>query len=169
MDREPDFEDERIRMWKMLQEPRQRPEAVDETVLAVDLENEEVYESRIYPLRPSPEMLTLIAVRRPEIVTAAGSPEDFLDAVRPIIEKSALKVLTKRSRSDGHITYLVAVAGPDVRVLLERGELPDEASFRRFVTNLEEDLLIPGVVGEPAVTPVEQWRRYELEDRAGPD
>jgi len=164
VERDPDFEDEKIRLWRT---PKEKPppyDAGDETVMAVDLGREEVYESRVYPLLPHPVTIAFVAAwlaRQEE-----PPPQDeFLLLVQSAIGESLLKVLAKRDRSDGRISYLVVAVGPELRVLIERGEAADEEKYRRMVAHLEDELVVPGVVGEPQVTTPEEWRQYELPDQ----
>ena len=160
IEREPDFEDDNIRLWRTPKDQGERPDD-DETTMAVDLKREELYESRVYPLLPHPATVALVAawLARQE---APPDQEEFLATVLAAIGESTLRVLTKRRRDDGRITYLVVAVGPTVRTLVERGEAADETDYRRLVAVLEDELLSPGLIGDPKVTTTEDWQRYEL-------
>ena len=159
-DREPDFEDERIQMWRARRLGSASSDFIDESVLSVDLEKEEVFESRVYPLVPHPATLAF-AESRLQSSPAPGDPARLLEELQRVIEQSALKVASKRSRADGQITYLVAAIGSEGGALIEQHQVPDEASYRRAVLELEEDLLVPGLVDEPSITTLDEWRWYE--------
>ena len=158
---EPHFEDEKIRLWRMSKDAPDRPDVSDETVLALDLETEEIFESRVYPLLLHPATFTLFIRQWLRLEGHPSDPEALLEAVESVVEQSSLKVLAKRNRTDGRISYVVAAAGAETRTLVDRGEAEDEAAYRRAVEELEEELRSPGVVGDPTVTGPEEWRKYE--------
>ena len=148
-------------MWRQPKEAG-RPGSGDETVLPVDISTEEIYESRVYPLLPHPGILILLASR---LAREQPQPthQEFFQVAQAVFAESTLKLLAKRSRSDGRISYLVTIVSEEVRAVFDRGDVPDEAGYRRVVGELEADLLEPGMIGEPLVVTPEEWRRYELE------
>ena len=173
LEREPDFEDEKIRLWKTDKDAPDRPPTEDDpTVLPVDMEKEEIFESRIYPALMHPTTVLYVA----ENVANLEEPPslvEFFEKMRETMEDTCMKVLSKRNKEDGRINYIVIVVGGSVRGLVERGELPDEQSYRTMVAELEEAFVVKGIVGEPSVTTPEEWRRYEQEqslpgDETGP-
>lgn len=147
-------------MWYTSQEGAPRPERDDPTVMAIDLETEEIYESRVYPLRPHPVALALLA----QAAAATGRPvtaEAFAHFVDSFLEETSLKVLAKRRKRDGGIAYIVVAVNPFQRAALQQGEVADEAAYRQLIARLEEALLAPGLLGEPLVISSEEWRQYE--------
>ncbi len=67
-------------------------------------------------------------------------------------------------RADGRITYAIVAVGPDTRTLIERAEVPDEATYRRAVADLEDELLAAGLLAEPLVVSPEEWSTYEQQE-----
>ena len=160
-EREPDFEDDKLRIWK---EPANSTErlGLDETVMDVNFETEEIYESRVYPLLPHPATMILLAER---LASARHSPsqKDFaLLLIGFAAADSSLKVLSKRNRSDGRITSQVTVVNDFGRVLIERHDLPDDDAYRGKVGELE-DLLGPALLGDPTIVTATEWQEYNQE------
>lgn len=76
LEREPDFEDEKVRAWAVGPEDPGGGEFEGEsTLLTLDMEREEIYESRAYRFRAGPEALAylsdLVASRRRELGLSA--------------------------------------------------------------------------------------------------
>src|SRR3990170_5324745 len=99
-EREPDFEDDKIRMWRARPEGGEEEFEADDSVLSIDAETEEIYESRIYGLNPPPELLALGALLAVELGEGTdGSP--FMASLGEIVGRiadSAVKVLAKRRK-----------------------------------------------------------------------
>jgi hypothetical protein len=161
-ERKPDFEDDKIRMWRSRPEGGRNEFEAEDGVLSIDGEFEEIYESRIYGLNSPPELLALRALLVDELGESAGDSRlsASLDEIAGRIADSALKVLAKRRKSDKLITFIVVVTGPGGRALIHRADLVSEKAFRREVRKLETQLLEPGLVNPPLVTSVEEWARY---------
>lgn len=161
-EREPDFEDDKIRMWRTRPEGGEEESEADDSVLSIDGETEEIYESRSYGLNPPPALLALRALLAVEPEEpAGGSPLAVsLDEVAGRIADTALKVLAKRRKSDGRISFVVVTTGPGGRALIHRADLVSERRFRREVRKLERELLEPGLVKPPLVTLADEWQRY---------
>ena len=72
----------------------------------------------------------------------------------------AVKFLAKRRQEDGRISaLLVGVVGND-RQLLARLDWVEESEYRQAVADFEVYLLREGVLPEPQVVTLEDWRRY---------
>ncbi len=133
-------------------------------MLPVNLDTEEIYESRAYQLLLHPSTLASITSHWLRVEEPPSDPESFLEAVTAIVERSSLKVLAKRDRGDGRITYAIVAVGPETRTLIERAEVPDEAAYRRAVVHLEDELLAPGLLAEPIVVGPDEWSKYEQQE-----
>jgi len=159
-------------MWRAPTESEKPETEPDETVMSVEAESEEIYESRVYGLKPSPELLYVLSIL--DLERGEGREEPGLaDALRETargISATAVKVLAKRRRSDGLLSFVVVVTGPAGRALMNRQDLVTERVYRRVVRKLEGELLSPGLVNAPLVTTAEDWRRYanNLESRQDP-
>jgi len=164
-EREPDFEDEKIRLWKAKAEDQEGREfGGDPTMLSLDVEKEEIFESRTYRFRPGPEafgyLLDLVTSRQPELEL---SPQQVIRGVRELMAVTTFKVLAKRRKEDGLITSLLVAAAPNSRSLLSRQDWVEEAEYREAVQRFEEGFLPEGVLAPPLVVPLEEWRGYSQE------
>lgn len=135
IEREPDFEDDKIRAWTFGEQP---PEAEkfegNPTTLSLDMEKEEIFESRTYRFRPGPEALAyfvdLVSSQKHQMEL---SPEEILQAARELMADITLKFLAKRRKENGLISsLLVAVRGND-RCLLSRQEWVEESEYLQKV------------------------------------
>jgi len=170
-EREPNFENEKIRAWLIgpsLEGPEDKehdPEGFekDRTVMTIDEDAEEIFESRAYHFRPSPEtfsfLLGSLAKTMGEDVVEI-SPEELVDHVMDMIEGTGIKFLAKRRKEDGRITYILVGIGRRSRSLLDHGELVEEARYRKAVQEFEELPLSRAILSPPAVVTLEEWRRY---------
>lgn len=163
-ERGPDFEDEKIRIWKEPADAPGGPRETDETVMGVNFETEEIYESRVYPLVPHPATLVLLAERVASGGRLLTQEDAALLLIGSLAADSSLKVLAKRARSDGRITCQVTVVTGYGRVLIERHDLPHAGAYRSKVAELEE-LLRPGLLADPTIITAEEWQRYKEERR----
>ena len=165
VERKLDFEDDKIRAWTFgsgeqeLEKPWRDP-----TVMCVDVEREEVFESRIYRLRTSPEVLLylvdLVTTREPESVPSPGAVVRF--AVE-MIDDTTFRFFAKRSREDGLISSLLVAVGGDDRCVLLQQEQVGEDEYRQAVQDFETSYLPEGTLTAPRVTTLEEWRRYSQE------
>lgn len=158
MEREQEFEDDKIRTWKA--RAGERPQR-DPTVMDVDLEREELYESRTYSLRP--EALTGLGL-------AAVLTDPAGDAREPLIShlgihEASLKLLAKQDRADKQITSILVSVFYGERTLLDRWDRIDEPEFRRRVRALNEMAVERGPFESPLVVTLEEWRQYEATAR----
>lgn len=152
---EPDFEDEKIRYWKA------RPEDVlperDPTILDIDLAKEEIFVSRVY-------VVTNEALHSVAMELLANFPDLPLEVVLigllDGLRGSSIRIMAKRDRSDGLITWNHASRIGDSNELIERVDRRPEADFRAFVTEFEADVEAAGVVYPPTVVTVEEWRQH---------
>ena len=147
----PEFEDDKIRRWR---EPEGESDQLrdDPTVLSIDIETEEIFESRGYGLGGGAHaQLTETAARM-------GLP---VDAALEFGREMSFKFIAKRRRSDGLITYVFVFAGLDERHLLGREDWVREEHYRLAVAEFEADVMPSDLVSEPLVVTLEEWRRYE--------
>ena len=161
-EREPDFEDDKIRMWQYAKDTPPPSREPDETVMDVNFQTEEIYESRSYPVLQHPASALLIAER----IAAQGrrlTPREQALLVTCVIEESSIRVLSKRRHDDGRMTYLITMVNGYGRLLVERADLGGEDEFRNSVEGLERDLAMPDLLGEPTVISADEWRRYARE------
>lgn len=165
LEREPDYEDPRIRAWTQSADDRDAEEyGRDPTIISLDMEKEEVYESRTYCLRLGLETLAyltdLVAGRQSEM---RMTPREVRDAVVELMGGITFKFLSKRRKEDGLISSkLVVVRGGD-RALLLNHDWVGEEFYREGVRRFEEEFLPQGVLGQPLVVTLEQWRRFTKE------
>lgn len=162
VEREPDFEDERIRAWTAGPEGRGAEEfKEDPTVLSLDAEHEEIFESRTYRFQAGPEtllyLIRLVTSRQPDL---GLSREEIMRDARRLMQDTAFKFLAKRRKQDGLITSLLVAVTTGDRSLLLRQEWVEEDDYRQAVQEFEESSLSKGILTEPLVTTLEEWRRY---------
>ena len=173
-EREPDFENEKIRAWLIgpsLEGPVEKEQDLeglekDPTVITIDEETEEIFESRAYHFRPGPETFSfllgsLAKTIGEEIVEIP--PQELVDHVMDMIEGTGIKFLAKRRKEDGRITFILIGISRKSRSLLDRQELVKEAGYRKAVQEFEELPLSRAILSPPAVVTLEEWRRYAEE------
>ena len=165
IEREPTFEDDKIRTWSFAPQDRDPSQFEgDPTLMQVDVEREEIFESRTYRFQPTPEglgfLVDVVAARLP---APGPSLEQLCDFAMSLIEDTTYKFLAKRDKGDGSITATLIVVGGGERSLLLQQERIDEAEYRQTVHAFETGYLPPGVLSSPLVVPVEEWRRYSEE------
>jgi outer membrane lipoprotein-sorting protein len=121
---EPNFEDERIRAW--LRKPKDETwERLDKdpTVMTIDEETEEIFESRTYRLRPTPEASCLVL---DTLRVRMGEQLEQMPAVMlaqyatSMVEDTMVKFLAKRHKEDGRIAHLLEAVTDGARRLLHR-------------------------------------------------
>ncbi|MCA9852253.1 MAG: hypothetical protein KC482_01410 [Dehalococcoidia bacterium] len=152
--RGPDFEDERIRGWRARPEDRFGEED-DPTVMAVDADREEIFESRVYQVRAEyieRAMLQSVA-DEPSLLAAMFLLADADDAT--------FRVLAKRDKASGRLSFMMAGRIGEFRALLGKEDDVDEERFREFVGSFESDAYARGLVYPPAVVTLDQWRAYD--------
>ena len=155
----PEFEDEKIRRWRA-DDPSERLDD-DPTVLRiVDSAREEFYESRVYDLNPQAPALLIPGLARdnPDL-----TPEEIL---RVYVEDSptiSFRILAKRAKDHGLVTFLLVARFGDMRYLLADEALVPAERYHEFVSEFEERALGTGLVGNPTVIDLEQWRAYDAD------
>lgn len=126
-------------------------------------ENEEIYESRVYQIRPAIFQRLVVdeAEDDPDLAIAA-----LLTLSNP--DESTFRVMAKRHKEDGRLTFiLVGVIGGN-RALLEREDGVGEERFREFVESFEDDAFARGLTSEPTIVTADQWRSYDPRDPGPP-
>lgn len=161
-EREADFENEKIRAWLIrpslegLEGKERDLEGLekDPTVITIDEETEEIFESRAYHSRPGPETFSfvlgslaktmgedLVKIPRGEVV----------DHILDMIEETGIKFLAKRRKEDGRITYILVGISRHSWSLLDRQEWVKEADYRKAVQEFEELPLSRVILSSPVV------------------
>lgn len=165
IERKPNFEDDKIRAWAAGPKDRELEKSQeDPTVMSLDVEREEIFESRTYRFRSGPETLFYLM----ELVTSRHfelglSPEEVMQAAAELMEDTTFKFLAKRSKEDGLICSLLVAVGSNDRSLLLRQERVGEDGYRQAVQEFEASFLSEGILTEPLVTTLEEWQRYSQE------
>ena len=165
IERQPDFEDEKIRLWKTRAGDQEGGEFEgDPTLLSLDVEQEEIFESRTYRFQRGPEafhyLLDLVTSRRPKL---GFSPQQVVQAAAELMEVTVFKFLAKRRKEDGLITSLLVASAPNSRSRLSRQDWVEEAEYREAVQGFEESFLPEGVLAQPLVVTLEEWQGYSQE------
>ncbi len=150
---EREFEDERIIRWRQV-DPAEGS-TPDPTVLDINLDTEEIYESRVYDVIPTRDP----SGRLPSRETPALLRELLIRLSS--VPDSGFKILAKRAKASGDVTFLLTMTNAGNRFLLARGDHVEEAEFRDFAADLENVLLASGVVNPPTVITADEWRQYE--------
>ena len=160
-EREPDFEDEKIRAWSAKSEDQKGEE--DPTVLSLDVEKEEVFESRTYCFRPTRKALFYLInslVSQCEEDELDFEPEEIVRGALELLADASFKFLAKRRKEDGLISSILVAVALGARKLLWREEWVEEAEYRRTVRAFERHFLPQGILTPPQVITLEEWRRY---------
>lgn len=150
-----DYEDEKIRAWRV--RPGESQSERDPSVLDIDLEREEIYESRVYEV--TPEALKYIALD-----TLANNPEsdpsDVLKRLLESLDDATFRILAKQDHEDKLLTWLHISRPAGTRALIVRVDCKPEADFRRFVAEFETDGISAGTVHPPTVVTLDEWREH---------
>ncbi|MCL4552755.1 MAG: hypothetical protein M1305_04285, partial [Candidatus Marsarchaeota archaeon] len=152
----------KIRLWLPKTEPAADLKA-DPTILSIESETEEIFESRVYHLQDTPEAILLalrlaLAERGPS--QPVISPEDIADRAAELMADATFKFLAKRRTTDGLITDLLLFQSGGWRHLMARQDWVVEEDYRNLVSSFEIDFMQDGLVSEPLVVTVDEWRRY---------
>jgi len=173
-EREPNFENDKMRAWRIrpsLEDPEEKEHDFeglekDPTVISIDEETEEIFESRAHHFRLGPEtfsfLLGSLAKTMGEDLVEIP-PEELVDYVMDMIEGTGIRFLAKRHNEDGRITFILVGISRKSRSLLDRQELVEEADYRKAVQQFEELPLSRAILSQPAVVTLEEWRHYAEE------
>lgn len=163
MDRKLWYEDDWIRIWESPSsgEWLSEKEAKKLGVLQVRLEKEEFYETRTYKLKDSLDAFDKFRKlmdegHLPLLPLGATLTEGILS----IVENVWFKIVAKRRKVDGLISYLVRHHHPTQVSVGESGELVTESEYREAVKRFEETSPLAEVLDIPAVIGLQQWRQY---------
>ncbi len=135
--------------------------------LIVNFDIEDILESRTYLIAVEP-------IDELDVRTMINTEQDFspsLERTQKVISLMAffddanLKVLAKRNRETGLVSYRVFVTGASLRALLYQGEDVSSEDYRGIVEQLEETLLAPGLIEDPLVVGPDGWASYEQKMR----
>ena len=149
-----EFEDDRIRRWREDQPGGEREP--DPTVLDLNLETEDVLESRTYGL--SERFLEHAA----DQIQAAAEPFVAPALIEILLEsasRTSFKILAKCRKEDQRVTFMFVLVTSEERFLIDREDLVDEARFREFVADVERGLL-GDVANPPTVITRDEWPQY---------
>jgi hypothetical protein len=167
VERKPDFEDESIRAWAVSPEDRKAEEfETDPTMLSLDLEKEEVLESRTYRFRPNGETLRFLVGQIASLQPGQGAELDRERAIHTaaqVMAETTFKFLAKRRKGDGFVSSLLVAVSRGTRSLLARQKWCEEAEYRRAVEEFETRFVPEGILSSPLVVTLEEWRRYTQE------
>ena len=167
IEREPDFEDESIRAWIAEATERKAEEfEQDKTVMSLDVDKEEIFESRTYRFSPGPEGLAFVAelvASRQSKLGLGLSQEDVIRIAGRLMENTTYKILAKRRKEDGCINSLFVAVRPHRRHLLASQEWAGETEYREALQDFEQNLLPKRILIRGLVVTVEEWRRYSQE------
>ncbi len=153
---EPEFEDDKLRIWRLAS--GDEPPEQDPTVLPCDTATEELYESRVYDVEPEALLvMTVEAMDEHQDVP----PFEFVGALERGLADASFRILAKRDKSEGLVTFILVGSFAGTRTLLAREERVDEARFRAFVREFEEPALRNGLLGPPTIIDIDAWRVYE--------
>ena len=160
-----DFENDKIRTWKFRPEDQEGEEiGRDPTMLSLDVEHEEIFESRTYRFQRGLEalgyMMGLVTSRQYKL---GLSPEEVMQAATELMEGITFKFLAKRRREEGLVSSLLVAVRSGDRCLLSRQEWVEVAEYRQKVQAFEASFLPEGVLAPPLVVTLEEWRRYSQE------
>lgn len=169
----PNFEDDRITFWKHPPKGESADEIKeDPTSLSIDVDTEEVFESRVYPLQATQETAILV-FRMARMALAeqnlSESDPDFKKVIErgdEMLANGEFKFLAKRRKADGRITHVLLFHSPGWRCLVGRTDWDTEKDYRSAVTRFEVGFLERGLVFEPTVATLEEWQRYA--EKIGP-
>ena len=163
-DREPDFEDAKVRMW--MESPPSGKPSEDPTVLKVNVDGgEEPYESRVYRPKHDDESIARLL----EVLTGSevGRPLPLIGAavVAPqFLEDGVVKLLSKRTKGSGEIGLLVVASTMGRRFLLHPEQTFTEEGYRQKVGDFETRWVEQGPLALGQVIGPDEWARYRGAD-----
>lgn len=159
MEREPDYEDDSVRIWRA--KPEDAGVGDDPTVLHVNVASEEPYESRVYrPKRDEESIAQLVSVLAGSEV---GRPLPLVGAVlvaRQFLEDGLVKLLSKRTRASGEIGLLVIGSTMGRRFLLHPEQTFTEEGYWHKVADFETRWVEHGPLSLGQVVGPSEWERY---------
>lgn len=163
-EREPDFEDDKVRASQARsKEPHWEDMDKDPTVIAIDEETEEVFESRVYRIRTHPETFGAVLRMLWQRLRSLGADlrlDEAVDQAANVVDEPSVKFLAKRRKEDGRITYLLVGISPESRRIMDRRELVEETDYRKAVEAFEELPLFRTILAEPVVLTYDECCRY---------
>ena len=161
-EREPDFEDDKVRIQRVQpQAPEWQDMDKDPTVIAINEETEEIFESRVYKLKTDPKTFTLVLDVLCQRTDRHGvGLGQAVDSAADIVDETSIKFLAKRRKEDGRITYLLVGISPESRWVLDRRDLVSEAEYCTTVETFEGLPLFKAILSPPLVVALDEWRRY---------
>ena len=138
-----------------------RVDEQDPTILIVEPETQEMFESRTYALGGCLSH----AARERDKQEPQVTFQVALDAYLPLFEHVAVKVLAKQSKADGRISFTCVFVNGESRTLLTRRDFGEQNHYWKFVEDIES-ALVPRHLDPPLITTREQWRRYDTGKRS---
>ncbi|GEM_PF-3260944 len=161
MEREPDFEDNKIRMWRG-DLPGVNPEG-DPTILRVNVEHEEPFESRTYGVRRTADNVEELV----QMVMSTGQEHGYLPPpvleglAQEFVRSALLKFLAKRNKSTGEISFLMVGMVFGRRSLARPLRTLSLEGYRTKVEDFEEEWVSQGPLEAGPVVNAEDWRHYQ--------
>jgi hypothetical protein len=113
----------------------------DPTIISINEQTEEIFESRAYHFRPGPKTFSFLpgSLAKTMGKDVVKIPlEAIVDHVMDMIEDTGIKFLAKRRKEDGRITHILVGLSRYSRSLLDRQEWVKEADYRKAVQEFEE-------------------------------
>jgi len=157
----PDYEDEKIRTWLRKPEDRSWDDTDrDPTMMCIDDETEELFESRTYRLRPSRDTFALVLGILMQMVSDEVPPQVLVSCAEDMIDTTTVKFLAKRRKEDGRVSHLLVGIGGGLRHLLDRQEWAEEDDYHRMVHRFEQSAPWRDILSPPLVVTREEWGRY---------
>jgi len=155
--RKPDYEDEKLRRWDV--QPEELPEERDPTILDVDFQHEEIYESRVYRFT---DQLRFALLGDLAVEDGQDFTPETLGLFLGELDNSGFRILAKRNKKDGSITWKRVTNIGQKRDLIEESQ-GSENDFRTFVDGFETESTEAGDVHPPAVITPEEWRELQAQ------
>lgn len=165
LERASGFHDEKIYAWAQQLGEKFGELGKDPTILVLDVQKEDLYETRIYCFRPGlaplAHLTNFVVSRRCDLRL---SLKQAMEAAMELAENAGFEFLAKRRKEDGLVTFLFVGVAPGSRILLSSEESVEEAKYRQAVESFESgSLYLQGVLTAPLVITADKWRRYDQE------
>ncbi len=161
MERQPDFEDDKIRIWGPPQAGEPRPDEDDPTVMGIDWESEEIEESRTYRLRPLRQALRRLDRLLQADKERRNEPLVAMALLGPFALDTEVKILAKRHKETNDISYHIVAISLGIRHLIRPLRTVGEEEYRAKVAGFEKEWITDGPLRQGQVVTRLEWRRYE--------
>lgn len=148
----PTFENDKVRMWANPSDADQH--IGDPTMIQVDMDHEEIYESRTYEMARTTQAIEFLKT----VAQSNDVPEQVLmPVVTRLMADTGFKVLAKRHLCTGLISALFLGTAGGTRTVLRELKDVSEDEYRDEVERFERRFPA-GVLADPLVCTLEEWR-----------